>query len=66
MTMEDLMASSESNLEATDLRCPECRQPLKKRRARKTDACEMVCGGCGKIFDVCDLDTVENLRKGPQ
>ena len=54
--------AAETNPEITDLRCPECRQPLKKRRSRKTDACEMVCGGCGKIFDVCDLDTLEDLK----
>lgn len=48
-----------------DLKCPECRAALKKRRARKADDCEMVCGGCGRTFDVCDLDTVEALKKQP-
>ncbi len=47
-----------------DLKCPECRARLKRRRTRNPDACEMVCGGCGQMFDVCDLDTVETL-KGP-
>ena len=48
-----------------DLKCPECRAALKKRRARKIDDCEMVCGGCGRTFDVCDLDTVEELKRQP-
>ena len=26
------------------------------------DQCEMVCGGCGQIFDVCDTDTVDRLK----
>lgn len=46
-----------------NLRCPECRAPLKKRKTRKPDECEMVCGGCGQMFDVCDLETVEKLKK---
>jgi hypothetical protein len=45
------------------LKCPECRADLKRRRSRKADACEMVCGGCGQIFDVCDMDTVAELKK---
>ena len=49
--------------EDADLRCPECRAPLKKRRTQKPDACEMVCGGCGQLFDVCEPDTLETLRK---
>ena len=43
------------------LKCPECRYPLKKRRTRTPDACEMVCGGCGKQFDICDVDTLKTL-----
>ena len=46
-----------------DLKCPECRASLKQRRTRKPDACEMVCGGCGQIFDVCNLETVQTLKK---
>lgn len=46
-----------------DLKCPECRAALKRRRARNVDECEMVCGGCGRIFDVCDLETAEMLKK---
>ena len=42
--------------------CPECRAVLKRRRSRKVDACEMVCGGCGQIFDVCDTDTIAALK----
>jgi hypothetical protein len=47
----------------SDLKCPECRAELKRRRSRNADACEMVCGGCGELFDVCDLDTVVKLKK---
>lgn len=46
-----------------DLRCPECRAVLKQRRTRKPDACEMVCGGCGQMFDVCDIDTSRRLKE---
>ena len=38
-------------------------QPLKKRRTRTPDECEMLCGGCGASFDVCDLDTVDLLKR---
>ena len=48
---------------AEPLRCPTCRAQLKKRRARKADECELVCGGCGEAFDGCDLETVERLRE---
>ena len=48
---------------AEPLRCPTCRALLKKRRARKADDCELVCGGCGEAFDGCDLETVDQLRK---
>jgi hypothetical protein len=47
---------------ADDLKCPECRAVLKRRRSRKADACEMVCGGCGQIFDVCDAETLADLE----
>ena len=49
--------------EESDLRCPECRAPLKKRRTRNPDACEMLCGGCGQLFDVCEPGTLEAIRK---
>ncbi len=45
-----------------DLRCPTCRAALKRRRSRNADACEMVCGGCGEVFDVCDPHTVAQLK----
>ena len=45
------------------LKCPDCRYPLKRRRSRKVDECEMICGGCGQSFDVCDLDTVDKLKE---
>ena len=48
--------------DATGLRCPECRAQLKQRRSRTPDKCEMVCGGCGQSFDVCDLETLEALK----
>ena len=50
--------------DTTDLRCPECRALLKRRRSRTPDKCEMVCGGCGKSFDACDLETLDALKKG--
>jgi len=45
------------------LRCPECRTKLSRRRTRNPDECEMICGGCGQMFDVCDLETIDNIRK---
>jgi hypothetical protein len=48
---------------ANDLRCTECRAKLKKRRTRTPDKCEMICGGCGQSFDVCDLETLDELKK---
>ena len=47
-----------------NLKCPECQAQLKRRRTRTPDECEMVCGGCGRAFDVCDLDTVDALQGG--
>ena len=49
--------------ELKDLVCPTCQSDLKRRRTRNPDACEMLCGGCGEMFDVCDLETVEKLKK---
>jgi len=46
-----------------DLVCPDCRAELTRRRTRNPDACEMLCGGCGQIFDVCDLETVDKLKQ---
>ena len=54
--------TTESNSGNEDLKCPECRAALKRRRARTPNECEMICGGCGREFDVCDLDTVDSLR----
>ena len=48
--------------QGVDLRCPECRAVLKRRRSRTVDECEMVCGGCGQSFDVCDMDTLDQLK----
>jgi uncharacterized protein YbaR (Trm112 family) len=48
---------------AMDLRCPECRAKLKERRSRTPDKCEMICGGCGQNFDVCDLETLDTLKQ---
>ncbi|MFH1985505.1 MAG: hypothetical protein ABIL58_27020 [Pseudomonadota bacterium] len=48
--------------ETDALKCPECRYPLKKRRSRTPNACEMVCGGCGKQFDICDVNTLGTLK----
>jgi len=46
-----------------DLVCPVCRAGLTRRRTRNPDACEMLCGGCGQIFDVCDLEMVDKLKQ---
>lgn len=46
-----------------DLKCPDCRYPLKRRRGRPADDCEMLCGGCGRTFDVCDLDTLDAMKR---
>jgi len=54
---------TEPSDQVQELKCPECRAELKRRRSRKADACEMVCGGCGQIFDVCDTDTVDQLKR---
>ena len=51
------------NAASEELKCPDCRYPLKRRRSRHVDECEMVCGGCGQSFDVCDLETVDKLKK---
>ena len=58
--MNDAPASQEA------LRCPECRAQLKRRRSRNPDECEMICGGCGQTFDVCDLETVDKLKQADQ
>jgi hypothetical protein len=47
----------------SDLKCPECQAVLKQRRTRKPDACEMVCGGCGQMFDVCNIETLQTLKE---
>jgi hypothetical protein len=46
-----------------DFKCPECRSPLKQRRTRKPNECELLCGGCGAMFDICDLETLDELKK---
>lgn len=58
------MSSETEGMPPQDFKCPECRQPLKKRRTRTPDECEMLCGGCGASFDVCDLETLDRLKKG--
>ena len=55
--------NTESKDAAMDLRCPECRAQLKERRSRTPDKCEMICGGCGQSFDVCDLETLDALKQ---
>lgn len=57
------MSQEVDGTKTPDYKCPECRQPLKKRRTRTPDECEMLCGGCGASFDVCDLKTVDILKK---
>ncbi len=46
-----------------ELKCPECRAPLKRRRTRNPDECEMLCGGCGQTFDVCHPETAQKLKE---
>jgi len=55
---------SNTPIDEQDLKCPECKGLLKRRRTRKPDECEMLCGVCGQQFDVCDLETVDRLKKG--
>ena len=59
------MATETAKDDAQKYKCPECRQPLKRRRTRTPDECEMLCGGCGASFDVCDLETVDMLKREP-
>ncbi|MDJ0912229.1 MAG: hypothetical protein QNI95_01610 [Desulfobacterales bacterium] len=58
-----MVDKSDAAIDDQNLKCPECKQALKRRRTRKADECEMICGGCGAMFDVCDLDTVDELKK---
>jgi hypothetical protein len=58
-----MKTDSDNKNNAIDLRCPECRAQLKERRSRTLDKCEMLCGGCGQSFDVCDLETLDELKK---
>ena len=60
--ISDMKTDSDNNKDAMDLKCPECRATLKERRSRTRDKCEMICGGCGQRFDVCDLDTLDALK----
>jgi len=56
-------ADTNNKDDAINLKCPECRAQLKERRSRTPDKCEMICGGCGQIFDVCDIETLDALKK---
>jgi hypothetical protein len=58
--MEKSSSDHENDLH---LKCPECRHPLKRRRSRNPDECELVCGGCGRRFDICDLETLDRLKR---
>ena len=53
------------NTGQNELHCPDCRAVLKRRRSRNPDSCEMLCGGCGQVFDVCDLETLDKLKENP-
>ena len=55
--------TTKENASQPDLHCPDCRAVLKRRRSRNPDNCEMLCGGCGQVFDVCDLETVDKLKE---
>ncbi|MBW2492127.1 MAG: hypothetical protein JRE65_13380 [Deltaproteobacteria bacterium] len=58
-----MTTTSDNKNNVGDLRCPECRAQLKERRSRTPDKCEMICGGCGQSFDVCDIETLEALKR---
>lgn len=58
-----MKTDDDNNKDEADLKCPQCLASLKKRRSRTPDKCEMVCGGCGKSFDVCNLETLDELKK---
>ena len=34
----------------------ECQALLKPRRGRSPDPCDLVCGGCGKQFNGCEIE----------
>jgi len=57
-----MKTDTDNKNDAVELRCPECRAKLKERRTPTPDKCEMICGGCGKSFDVCDLETLVALK----
>ena len=61
-TLEGMRMSAETKKEERRLKCPECRAVLKRRRTRTVSECEMVCGGCGRVFDICDEQTARALR----
>ena len=54
---------TQSHAVPDDLKCPECQALLKRRRSRNADECEMICGGCGQLFDVCAADTLAELTQ---
>jgi len=58
-----MTTTSDNKNNVGDLRCPECRAQLKERRSRTPDKCEMICGGCGQSFDLCDIETLEALKR---
>ena len=60
-----MKTDSDKKKDTMDLRCPDCHAKLKERKSRTPDKCEMICGGCGQRFDVCDLETLDKLKKQP-
>ena len=58
-----MKTDSDNKTDVVDLRCTECSAHLKERRSRTPDKCEMICGGCVRTFDVCDLETLDALKK---
>jgi hypothetical protein len=46
-----------------NLKCPECQALLKRRRSRSANECELLCGGCGQLFDVCSADSLDRLTQ---
>ena len=59
-----MTAKAETGTE--ELKCPDCRAVLKRRRGVAPGSeCERVCGGCGRIFDICDTGTVREIAERP-
>jgi hypothetical protein len=50
--------SKENVCEGVELKCPECRTPLKPFRKRQEGDKDLICGGCGEMFTCDELKSV--------